>query len=111
MAGIDFAVLQKHLAADSLQAIHSGLTGMLPDTLWELGGFTVTLKPKQILLIPPGMITVELALSSSNIVSWWCWLQPGHISALLKKASGGGRRLGLRGGLSLEVRGKGKLGT
>lgn len=96
MAGLDFAVLQKHLAADSINTVYAGLTGMQPDTLADLGGFAIALKPRQVLLIPPGMVIVEVSLSASNIVSWWNWLQPDHVPELLQKAPVSKRLVGVR---------------
>ena len=50
------------------------LVHLLPDQLFELGGWCVVLKEKQVIQIPPGYIVAETNTSPNSIATSWSWL-------------------------------------
>ena len=50
------------------------LVHLLPDQLFELGGWCVVLKEKQVIQIPPGYIVAETNMSPNSIATSWSWL-------------------------------------
>ena len=84
MAGVHAQTYVTGLAAggtkfDSFLQACKSLTEEDPGQLLERNGFTIALKPGQILLTPPGYILIDVPLSENSTCLFWQWLVPSHL--------------------------------
>ena len=59
-----------------LSAAYSTFRNLQREDLIAMGGFTIALKPKQVLHVPSGYVIVEFSLTPHSIISHWSNLLP-----------------------------------
>lgn len=87
VGGCDVDSLYKYVKTSSgspesqvdLTQLSNALVKLNASTLESIGGFSIALKPKQVLLTPPGMILIESPLGENCIFSHWQYLVPSHL--------------------------------
>lgn len=66
---------------ESLLQMSDAIVNLTPDEFAKHGGFTICIKPGQILLTPPGTILVEVPLSASTYAVQWHYLASSQVAS------------------------------